>query len=54
MKLTYKPKNKRPISDWLEAQGRFRHMAKDAEKVEELQQEVDRRWDLLLAMCGEK
>ena len=53
-KLTYKPKNKRPISDWLEAQGRFRHMAKDAEKVEELQQEVDRRWDLLLAMCGEK
>ena len=52
--LTYQPKHKRPISDWLEAQGRFRHIVKDLEKVEELQQEVDRRWDLLLKMCGEQ
>lgn len=52
-KLTYMPKKKRPISDWLEAQGRFRHVAKDAAKVEEIQTEIDARWEKLLKLCGE-
>lgn len=52
-KLSYMPKNKRPISDWLEAQGRFRHIVKDPAKVAELQEEVDKRWENLLALCGE-
>ncbi|WP_105618526.1 thiamine pyrophosphate-dependent enzyme [Vallitalea okinawensis] len=52
-KLSYMPKKKRPISDWLEAQGRFRHVAKDAAKVEEIQKEIDARWEKLLTLCGE-
>lgn len=52
-KLSYMPKKKRPISDWLEAQGRFRHVAKDAAKVEEIQTEIDARWEKLLKLCGE-
>lgn len=52
-KLSYMPKKKRPISDWLEAQGRFKHVAKDAAKVEEIQKEIDARWEKLLKLCGE-
>lgn len=53
-KLNYKPKNKRPISDWLESQGRFRHIAKNPTVVEEIQAEVDQRWADLLRLCGEE
>jgi pyruvate ferredoxin oxidoreductase beta subunit len=53
-KLTYKPKNKRPISDWLESQGRFKHIAKKPDVVNELQAEIDQRWADLLALCGEQ
>lgn len=52
-KLSYKPKKKRPISDWLEAQGRFRHVAKNPEVVNEIQAEIDERWETLLKLCGE-
>ncbi|TCK93115.1 pyruvate ferredoxin oxidoreductase beta subunit [Natranaerovirga hydrolytica] len=50
--LNYMPKKKRPISDWLEAQGRFKHIAKKPEVVEEIQAEVDRRWEELLKLSG--
>lgn len=53
-KLTYKPKNKRPISDWLEAQGRFKHVAKNQDVVDEIQSEIDARWERLLRLCGEE
>ncbi|MCT4596631.1 MAG: thiamine pyrophosphate-dependent enzyme [Vallitalea sp.] len=53
-KLSYKPKKKRPISDWLEAQGRFKHVAKNEEVVAEIQAEIDRRWEKLLRLCGEE
>ncbi|GMQ57111.1 thiamine pyrophosphate-dependent enzyme [Vallitalea sediminicola] len=53
-KLTYRPKNKRPISDWLEAQGRFKHVAKNPEIVAEIQQVIDERWETLLRLCGEE
>ncbi len=52
-KLSYKPKKKRPISDWLESQGRFKHVVKKPEIVEELQKEIDTRWEKLLKLCGE-
>ncbi|MCQ2978950.1 MAG: thiamine pyrophosphate-dependent enzyme [Clostridia bacterium] len=51
--LTYKPKTKRPIEDWLKIQGRFKHVLNDPEKVAEIQAEVDRRWNELLELCGE-
>lgn len=53
-KLSYKPKQKRPISDWLEAQGRFKHIAKNTDVVNELQAEIDARWAELLKLCGEE
>ena len=55
-KLNYKPKNKRPIEDFLKFQGRFDHLFKGAghpEFVAEIQAEIDREWEDLLIRCGE-
>jgi len=51
--LTYEPKVKLPIEDYLKPQGRFRHMfEKGAEwMVEDLQKFVDRKWERLLKKC---
>lgn len=56
-KLSYKPKNKLPIEEWLKVQGRFSHLLKSEEgrgKIEEIQKEIDRRWEKLLFLCEEK
>lgn len=56
-KLNYKPKNKLPIEEWLKVQGRFAHLLKSQEgkkRVEEIQREIDRRWEKLLFLCHEK
>ena len=49
-KITYKPKNKRPIEDFLKPQKRFKHMFKPGNEwmIEEFQKEVDARWQALL------
>lgn len=54
-KLTYKPKEKLPLSEWTKHQGRFRHLHQEenAHLLQAAQQEVDRRWERLLALCGE-
>jgi len=55
-KLTYKPKNKRPIEDFMKYQGRFDHLFKGAGEpafVAEIQKEIDREWEDLLIRCGE-
>ena len=53
--LNYKPKEKRPIEDWLKLQGRFRHAFKPENRylIDELQAEIDRRGERLLKLCGE-
>jgi pyruvate ferredoxin oxidoreductase beta subunit len=53
--LSYKPKDKKPIVDWLKLQGRFRHLftPKYEHMIEEMQVEIDRRWENLLKLCGE-
>lgn len=56
-KLNYKPANKLPIEEWLKPQGRFRHLFKGEEgkaKIAAIQAEVDKRWEQLLFLCGEK
>ena len=53
--LSYKPKNKLPVEDYLRMQGRFAHLFKPGNEwmVEQVQQEVDRNWEELLKKCGE-
>lgn len=52
-KLNYKPKEKKPVIEWLKIQGRFAHLLKPGNEniVEEIQREVDRRWEQLLRKC---
>jgi pyruvate ferredoxin oxidoreductase beta subunit len=54
-KLTYKPKEKLPVEDWIKTEGRFRHLFEPQFRyvIDELQAEVDRRWEELLKRCGE-
>ncbi len=53
-KLSYMPKNKLPIEDFLRPQGRFKHLFKPGNEhmIEDMQAEVDRKWAELLERCG--
>jgi uncharacterized protein YbdZ (MbtH family) len=53
-RLTYSPREKKPVAQWLEAQGRFRHLLKPEHRhvMEEIQAQVDREWEALLARTG--
>ncbi len=53
-RLSYEPKNKRPVEDFLKPQGRFKHLFKkgNEELLAQFQAEVDRRWDDLLFKCS--
>ncbi len=55
-RLTYKPKEKKPLEDWFKVQGRFRHLFKEENKhiLQEAQDYIDRRWEKILRLCGEK
>ncbi len=55
-KLNYKPKEYVPIEEWLKLQRRFQHLMKTENKpiIEEIQKDIDRRWDELLERCGEE
>ena len=50
-KVNSKPKNKKPVADYLKTQERFRHLFKPGNEqlLADIQTEVDRRWELLLA-----
>jgi pyruvate ferredoxin oxidoreductase beta subunit len=52
-KLNYRPSPKKPITDWLQSQGRFRHLLtpENTHIVDALQKIVDRQWDKLLERC---
>ncbi|MBC8447399.1 MAG: pyruvate ferredoxin oxidoreductase [Chloroflexi bacterium] len=54
-RLTYKPKEKPPIEEWLKRQGRFRHLFTPQNRhiIDKFQAEVDLRWERLLKLCGE-
>ncbi len=54
-KLSYKPKKKLPVEDYLRPQGRFKHLFKPGNEhlIEDIQNEVDRKWETLLKKCGE-
>ncbi len=50
LKITYKPKEKKPISEFLKLQGRFQHLFKPGNEnvLEEIQKQVDQHWEWLL------
>ena len=52
--LSYEPKNKLPIEDFLRPQGRFKHLFKPGNEhlLVLFQQEVDRRWEDLQYRCA--
>jgi pyruvate ferredoxin oxidoreductase beta subunit len=54
-KVNYKPKEKLPLTVFIEPQGRFRHLLREENKplLEELQAGVDRQWARLLWLAGE-
>lgn len=53
--LSYKPKQKLPVVEWLKTEGRFQHLFRDEREdvLEAFQHEVDQRWEQLLKLCGE-
>jgi pyruvate ferredoxin oxidoreductase beta subunit len=53
-KINYKPKEKKPVLEWLKSQGRFRHLFKEenAWVLEAFQKEVDEDWDNLNRLAG--
>jgi pyruvate ferredoxin oxidoreductase beta subunit len=54
-KLSYRPKEKLPVTAYLETQGRFRHLFRESNRyvIDELQAFVDQQWARLLKRCGE-
>ena len=55
-KINYKPRERLPITKWMEPQGRYKHLltSENESIVKEIQQEVDDNWEKLLALSGEK
>ena len=51
--LNYRPKEKLPITEWINIQGRFRHLLRAENKpiVEAIQRQVDEDWQALLEKC---
>jgi pyruvate ferredoxin oxidoreductase beta subunit len=54
-RLTYKPKEKKPVEEWVKTQGRFRHLLTPENRhlLEAFQKHVDVEWEQLLKRCGE-
>lgn len=52
--LSYEPKKKLPLENFLRAQGRFKHLFKPGNEhlIEAFQAETDRRWEELLTRCN--
>ncbi len=54
-RLTYNPRKKLPVTDWLKPQGRFKHLFSKPENKEvlgRLQASVDKEWARLQKRCG--
>ena len=55
-KLNYRPKERKPVKEWMESQGRHKHLftPENEHIIKEIQEEIDKNWEKLLAKCGEK
>lgn len=56
LRITYKPKEKKPLVDWLKPQGRFKHLFKPGNEhfIEAFQARVDLEWQRLLDLDGKR
>lgn len=54
--LSYMPKKKLPVADFMKLQGRFSHCFRPENEwmIEEAQKYVDEKWEKLLAKCGNR
>lgn len=54
-RVTYKPKEKKPVTDWFKSQGRFKHMFSEENKqyLSEIQEHIDSNWENLLKSSEE-
>jgi pyruvate ferredoxin oxidoreductase beta subunit len=52
-KLNYKPRQKKPVEEWLKTQGRFSHLFQPRFRhvIDEIQAKVDQEWADLLRKC---
>jgi pyruvate ferredoxin oxidoreductase beta subunit len=50
-----KPREKKPVEEWLKMQGRFRHLfqPKNRHIIDEIQRRVDEEWEMLLERAGD-
>ena len=54
-KITYKPREKQPVSEYLKKQTKYRHMFRPGNEamIEAYQAHVDEKWERLLKLSGE-
>lgn len=54
-KLTQKPKNVKPIEEWVKSQGRYSHLLKPENKgiIDEIQEHVNNYWEWINKQCEE-
>lgn len=52
-KFTYKPKQRKPVVEFLKLQGRFKHLFKEENRfvLEEIQKDIDDNWARLERLC---
>ena len=52
-KLSYEPRQKLPVEEYLKLQGRFKHLFQKENEalIYHIQQDVDQRWEELLRLC---
>lgn len=55
-RLTYRPREKKPVSEFLKTQRRFQHLFQtdDLSIIDNIQAYIDEKWQKLLSLCGEK
>jgi pyruvate ferredoxin oxidoreductase beta subunit len=51
-KINYKPKEKKPITEWLKSQGRFKHLFKPGNEgiIKSIQEDIDAEWEYLIKL----
>ncbi len=56
LKITYRPKEKKPLEEWLKPQGRFKHLFKPENRhiLDKFQARVDLEWQRLLDLDGKR